>query len=48
MKKLAQERITPLDTNQTPFERFKAAASTVLSTPKSSLPKTQKKSGKKQ
>lgn len=32
---------------QTPFDQFKAALSTVLSVPKSSLPKLTKKSAKK-
>jgi len=34
-------------TNQTPFERFKAAMSVALTTPKSSLPKSHKKTRKK-
>ncbi|MEX5219235.1 MAG: hypothetical protein NW701_15510 [Nitrospira sp.] len=33
-------------TTQTPFERFKAALATVVSVPKSSLPKTSKKAKK--
>jgi hypothetical protein len=33
--------------DKTPFDKFKAALSTVLSVPKSSLPKTSKKSKKK-
>jgi hypothetical protein len=44
--KTAQQPTTPLKTNQTPFERFKAAMSVALTTPKSSLPKPQKKSKK--
>jgi hypothetical protein len=47
MKKLAPEPITPLNTNQTPFARFTAAASAIFSVPKSSLPKPTKKSRKK-
>ena len=34
-------------TNQTPFERFKAAVAKVMSVPKSALPKSTKKSRKK-
>jgi hypothetical protein len=37
----------PMPTTQTPFERLKAAMGTVLSVPKSSLPKSKKKSSKK-
>ena len=47
MKKLAAEFITSSKTNQTPFERFKAAVSVALTTPKSALPKTEKKPRKK-
>jgi len=41
------KKILDVKTNQTPFERFKAAMSVALTTPKSSLPKPQKKSRKK-
>jgi hypothetical protein len=47
MKKLAQETTRVTHTNQTPFERLKTAMSTVLSVPKSSLPKPRKKPHKK-
>jgi hypothetical protein len=40
-------QISKPQTNQTPFERFKAAMSVAFTTPKSSLPKHQKKSRKK-
>ena len=45
--KLAMDPLTPPGTNQTPFERFKAALARVVAVPKSSLPKTQKKTRKK-
>jgi hypothetical protein len=47
MKKLDPHTTTTSDTTQTPFEKFKAATSQVVTFPKSSLPKTPKKSGKK-
>ena len=34
-------------TNQTPFDRFKAALAQVVAVPKSSLPQTHKKTRKK-
>jgi len=46
-KKSAQEPITPFGTKQTPYERFKEAASYVLAVQKASLPKASKKSRKK-
>jgi hypothetical protein len=45
-KQIAQQPTTEPRTNQTPFERFKAAAAEVLSFPKTSL-KSPKKSTRK-
>jgi hypothetical protein len=42
-KQPAQQPTTEPQTKQTPFERFKAAASEVISSPKSSALKTPKK-----
>jgi hypothetical protein len=47
MKKPIQYDTTLPKTNQTPFERLSAAMSTVLSVPKSSLPKPRKNTRKK-
>ena len=43
VKKLPHETLKISPMNQTPFERFKAVVAQVLSVPKSSLPKTHKK-----
>jgi hypothetical protein len=46
-KQTAQQPIKTAQTNQTPFELFKAAASVIFAVPKSSLQKPTKKSVKK-
>jgi len=45
--KASPESITASKTNQTPFGQFKSALNTILSVPKSSLPKPKKTSRKK-
>lgn len=46
-KKPSPQPTTATRDNQTPFERFKAAMLVALTVPKSSLPKTHKKTSKK-
>ena len=46
-KKPAPQPTQTVQIGQTPFERFKAALARVVAVPKSSLPKSQKKSVKK-
>jgi len=43
---IAQQATTQTDSTQTPFEKFKAAASQVFTVPKSALPPTPKKPAK--
>lgn len=45
-KQIATHPTGTAQTNQTPFERFKAAVSKVMSVPKSSLPKLRNKAKK--
>jgi hypothetical protein len=46
-QKMDPHSTTRLTKTQTPFDRFKAALAVVASVPKSSLPKTSKKSRNK-